>query len=222
MKNSRRFTKAQTVGFYDHFGARQDNQGFYEDVALADLITHARFDRAAAVVELGCGTGRFAELLLANHLSTSATYWGCDLSTTMFKLTEQRLLPFGRRAVIWKSTSEGQLPLPDASADRFVSTYVFDILPIDEIHFMIMEARRILTPDGLLCLVSLTNGKQAFSKLVSSLWKLIHSLKPSLVGGCRPIELQPFLPNADWEILHRGVAVGRGISSEVIIAKKRK
>lgn len=87
---------------------------------------------------------------------------------------------------------------------------------------MIAEARRILTPGGLLCLVSLTNGEQGFSKLVTMLWKLRFALKPSLVGGCRPVELQPFLPAGDWEILHRSVVVGRGISSEVIVGQNRE
>lgn len=220
MTNSRGLTKEQTIAFYDRFGAKQDRQGFYEDIALAELIQHGRFEHATRVVEFGCGTGRFALKLLADHLPPQATYWGCDVSSTMLALTAQRLLPFGERAEIWKSAGEGRLLIPDASADRFISTYVFDILAFDEIHSTIAEARRILAPDGLLCLVSLTNGEQGFSKLATALWKMVYALKPSLVGGCRPIELQPFLAEADWEILHRGVAVECGISSEVTVGRR--
>lgn len=222
MTNSRGLTQEQTIAYYDRFGAKQDWQAYYEDIALSELIRHGRFEQATRVIEFGCGTGRFAQSLLADHLSPQATYWGCDVSRTMLKLTEQRLLQFGERAEAWKYAGEGQLPIPDASADRFVSTYVFDILAYDEIDFMVAEARRMLALDGLLCLVSLTNGEQGFSKLASALWKMVYALKPSLVGGCRPIELQPLLAGVDWEVLHRGVAVGRGISSEVIIARKRE
>ena len=222
MTDLRGLTKEQTVAYYDRFGTKQDLQGFYEDVALAELIRHGGFDQAMRIVEFGCGTGRFAERLLADHLSPQATYWGCDVSPTMIKLTKQRLLLFGGQVEIWKSAGLGQLPLSEASADRFVSNYVFDILSFDEIRIMIKEACRILAPGGLLCLVSLTNGKKGFSKLVTALWKLSYSLNPSLVGGCRPIELQPFLPDTDWDILHHGVAVGRGISSEIIVGQKRK
>jgi len=222
MTHSRGLTQEQTIAYYDRFGANQDRQGFYEDIALAELVRNGRFAEATRVVEFGCGTGRFAERLLADHLPPQASYWGCDVSTAMLKLTGQRLFTFGERVEIWKSDGEGQLPLPDASADRFVSNYVFDILSFDEIHFMITEARRILAPGGLLCLVSLTKGKQGFSKLVTTLWQLCFALKPSLVGGCRPVELQPFLPAGDWEILQRSVVVGRGISSEVIVARNRR
>ena len=222
MTNSRGLTKEQTIAFYDRFGAKQDRQAYYEDIALVELVRWGRFEEATRVVEFGCGTGRFAERLLADHLPPQATYWGCDVSMTMLKLTEQRLLPFGGRVEIWKSDGEGQLPLPDASTDRFVSNYVLDILSFDEIHFTIAEAGRILTPGGLLCLVSLTNGAQGFSKLASALWKIAYALKPSLVGGCRPIELQLLLVGVDWEVLHCQVVVGRGISSEVIVAQNRR
>ena len=222
MTNSRGLTQEQTIAYYDRFGAKQDRQAYYEDIALSELIQHGRFEQATRVVEFGCGAGRFAQSLLADHLSPQATYRGCDISTTMLKLTEQRLQQFGERAETWKYTGEGQLPLPDASADRFVSTYVFDILAYDEIHFMIAEAGRILTPDGLLCLASLTNGEQGFSRLASALWKMVCALKPSRVGGCRPIELQPLLAGVDWEVLHRKVVVRRGISSEVIVAQNRR
>lgn len=222
MTNSRGFTQEQTIAYYDRFGAKQDKQGFYEDIALAELVQYGRFEEATRVVEFGCGTGRFAERLLTDHLPSHATYWGCDVSTTMLKLTEQRLIQFGERAETWKYIGEGQLPLPDASADRFVSTYVLDILSFDEIDFMIAEAGRILAPDGLLCLASLTNGAQGVPKLASALWKMVYALKPSLVGGCRPIELKPFLAGADWEVLHCKVVIGRGISSEVIVAQNKR
>ncbi|NCP88411.1 hypothetical protein GW781_00785 [bacterium] len=52
--------------FYDQLGAKQNHQGYYEDVALEDLLKHTRFDSANAVVEFGCGTGGFAEQLLTD------------------------------------------------------------------------------------------------------------------------------------------------------------
>ena len=48
----------QARAFYDRFGARQDRQAFYEDA----------FERARGVPEFGCGTGRFAEVLVAERL----------------------------------------------------------------------------------------------------------------------------------------------------------
>lgn len=213
-------TKEEVEKFYDRFGAKQDKQNYHEDVALADLLKRARFDVAHTVVEFGSGTGRFAEELLGKYLPMDATYWGCDVSTTMINLSQKRLSPFGRRATLWKSTGETSLPLPSDCAGRFVSNYVLDILSFNEIHDVIREAKRVLKKDGLLCLTGLTNGKGWFSKFWTAFWNIRFTLNLKWVGGCRPIEVHGFL-NADWEIEHYHVAAVKGISSEVIVARKR-
>jgi len=207
------------VKFYDALGARQDKTGYYEDVTLADLVRHARFEEAKSVVEFGCGTGRFAEELLANPLPSDATYWGSDVSTTMFELSRKRLARFGERVTLWQSSGESVTPLMDASVDRFVSNYVLDILSTEEIAAVLTEAKRLLKKDGLLCLTGLTHGKGLFSKLWTAFWNLRFDLNPKWVGGCRPVALLEFL--SGWDVLHRNVVVARGISSEVIVAGKR-
>jgi cyclopropane fatty-acyl-phospholipid synthase-like methyltransferase len=62
-------TRKQTKAFYDRFGSKQEKQAFYEDPAIRVLIEQAHFDKAETIVEFGCGTGRFAKCLLADHLS---------------------------------------------------------------------------------------------------------------------------------------------------------
>jgi len=212
-------TQSEVIEFYDRFGNRQDKQNYYEDVALTDLLKYARFDTAQAVVEFGCGTGRFAEQLLENHLPNDSSYWGCDISTTMIKLSEERLSNFGIRAILWKSAGESTLPLPPECADRFVSNYVLDLLSFDEIALVFGEAKRTLKKDGLLCLTGLTNGKGLFSKLWTAFWSVRFKLNLKWVGGCRPVELSKYF-DADWKIEHYHIVVARGISSEVVVARK--
>ena len=69
--------------YYDRFGRKQDSQGFYEDPALDDLIAHASLRDAQSVFEFGCGTGKLAARLLAQRLSSAASYRGCDISPVM-------------------------------------------------------------------------------------------------------------------------------------------
>lgn len=215
----RGLSPAETVKLYDAWGARQDGAGYYEDAAVAEVARFADFERARAVVEFGCGTGRFAEALLANRLPSGATYWGCDVSETMSRLSRERLSRFGARATVWTSAGEAALPLAAGCADRFVSNYVLDILSQAEIRAVIGEAARVLTPDGLLCLTGLTHGKGAVSKLWTAFWNLRFDLNPKWVGGCRPVALLEFL--GAWEVVHHAVVVARGISSEVVVARKR-
>lgn len=207
--------------FYNRFGTRQDRQGFYEDAATRELVAHAGFEKARAVFELGCGTGRFAEGLLARRLPEGAAYTGCDISSTMIDLARRRLKPFGGRVHVELTDGSLWLHRPDLAFDRFVSNYVLDLLPAEDITLLLQEAHRMLTPDGLLCLVSLTHGIAPLSRLVSQVWRHVHGWRPSLVGGCRPIELQAFVLERAWKVEYRNVVVACGIPSEILVARKR-
>jgi len=79
---------ADAERYYDRFGSRQDDQGFYEAPALDILVGYGIFEAAQAVVEFGCGTSKFADCLLRDHLSPTARYWGFDLSATMVELAQ--------------------------------------------------------------------------------------------------------------------------------------
>lgn len=204
--------------FYDSFGARQDWQAFYERPATGELIAHADFDRAHSVFELGCGTGSFAEELLAYYLVDDAAYTGVDLSSTMVGLARERLSRFGAKAHVRQSDGGYHTGLGDHTVDRFVSNYVLDLLSADDIRLVLAEAHRVLREDGLLCAVSLTYGEGLVSSLVARSWKSLHALRPSLVGGCRPLHLQDYVGPDNWRILHRKVVTGYFVPSEVLIA----
>lgn len=213
-------TKEEVRAFYDRFGALQDRQAFYEDIATNDLVRNARFEEAKTVFELGCGTGRFAADLLAHHLADIAEYEGCDLSTTMVGLARGRLAQFGPRAQVKLTDGTLRLAAPDVAFDRFVSNYVLDLLPVEEIALVLAEAHRVLTPAGRLCLVSLTHGVTPISRFVSSAWERLHRLRAGLVGGCRPIELLDLLSVRQFKVEYRNVVVSFGIPSEVLVAGK--
>ena len=207
--------------FYDRFGKRQDSQGFYEDRPVADMIAHGDFARARTTYEFGCGTGKFAESLLDNHLAADSKYHGVDISSTMIGLARKRTGRFGDRVRIVQTEGSPSIDLIDGSVDRVVSNYVLDLLSEEEIRAFLAEAHRILTPGGWLCLVSLTHGVTLTSRAIMGVWKRVHARWPGRVGGCRPISLCDFLPEEAWEILHRNVIVSFGIPSEVVVASPK-
>jgi len=213
-------TREEVRAFYNRFGALQDRQAFYEDIATRDLVAHANFEQARTVFEFGCGTGRFAADLLSHRLAENSSYTGCDLSATMVGLARGRLAQFGARAQVQSTDGTLHLAASDAAFDRFVSNYVLDLLPSNDIVLLLAEAHRVLTADGRLCLVSGTHGVTAVSRFVSSAWARLHRLRPALVGGCRPIELLDFLDEHDWEVEYRNVVIGFGIPSEVVVGRK--
>ena len=121
--------REQVKSFYNRFGNKQDWQRFYEGSAIRDLLAHGGFEKANAVFELGCGTGRFAADLLRCHLPETATYRCFDLSSTMVILAGNRLAKYGDRARVHLTDGSPKLSLPDSQFDRFISNYVLDILP---------------------------------------------------------------------------------------------
>jgi len=205
---------------YDRIGAKQDTQAFYEDVATRELIRHGEFASALAVFEFGCGTGRFAQTLLGDHLGRAATYTGVDLSPTMVGLAERRLSEFADRASVVLTDGGPPDSEPSASFDRFVSNYVFDLLSEADIAAVVSEAHRMLRPGGLLCLASLSPGHGLVSLAVIGAWSLIHRLDPRLVAGCRPIELLPFLEKGRWKTRHHRALAPYGLPCEAVVAER--
>jgi len=214
----RTLTLEETRAYYDSFGAKQDSQTFYEGPAIKKLIANSHFVRASSVFEFGCGTGRFAQELLSEHLPPDGIYQGTDISSTMIQLAAERLKSFGPRAMVSLSSTNVDIPVGDNSIDRFVSTYVFDLLPQTSAKKVLAEAHRILQAGGLLCLVSITPGTTPISRFVMDTWQWIFSQKPSIVGGCRPMKLTELLSDTLWQIRFQTVVVAWGIASEVLIA----
>ena len=118
---------------------------------------------------------------------------------------------------------DGSLPLDFAAGafDRFVASYVLDLLSPDDIRAVLAEAHRLLSPEGSLCLTSLTPGTTPLSRTVTTSWQAVWSRRPALVGGCRPLELLEHVDVRSWAIDHRAVVTSFGVSSEVIVATRR-
>lgn len=205
---------------YDRIGSRQDSQAFYEDRATELLLRHGDFGSAEAVFEFGCGTGRFALRLLAEFLPPQARYRGVDLSPTMVQLAQQRLSPHSARATVLLAEGGPPLGEPADGYDRFLSNYVFDLLSEEEIRVTLREARRMLRPGGLLCLAGLSTGVGPLSRAVAGVWGWIQAHRPSVVGGCRPIDVTSFVRGSDWNIRFHQKVVAFAITSEALVAER--
>jgi ubiquinone/menaquinone biosynthesis C-methylase UbiE len=206
---------------YDRIGRLQDTQRFYEDAATSRLARLAELDHARSVFELGCGTGRFAEAELRAALDQGARYTGVEISPRMAALARRRLAPWAPRARVELIDPPGRaLPGEDGGFDRFLAAYVFDLLSTEDARALLAEARRLLSESGLLGVVSLTHGTSTAGRLVSRTWGAVSRRWPSLLGGCRPIELSAQLGSGGWRLRHRDVVVRFGISSEVVVAER--
>jgi len=205
---------------YDRIGSLQDTQAFYEDPAVRRLVEHGEFGAARHVFELGCGTGRLAHRLLDEQLPADAHYRGIDVSPKMVSLAMARLAPFATRVEVVLGEGGPPVDEPSGAYDRFVSTYVLDLLSEDDIRAMLREAHRMLRPGGRLCLAGLTTGVGPVSRTISRAWRWLQARRPALVGGCRPVDVLPFVKASDWTILHHEKVVSFGVASEVLVARR--
>jgi ubiquinone/menaquinone biosynthesis C-methylase UbiE len=216
-------TVEQARRTYDRVGRLQDTQVFYERAVTCRLTEIGRFAQARSVVELGCGTGRFAAWLLRNSLERTAYYRGVEVSLKMATLARKRVAPWAPRAEIVLIDPPGRvLPGADGQFDRFVACYVLDLLGYAYVETVLAEARRLLAPEGLLCLVSLTHGVTRTGRVVSDAWETVSERWPASLGGCRPIELATLLDPSVWRIDHREVLTRWGVASEVLVASSAR
>ncbi len=216
--SDRYLSPAEAKRFYDRLGSAQDWQGFFENPAINEMIGHAAFDSAHSVFEFGCGTGTLAARLLQHHLPADARYAGVDISSTMVSLAQERLKPWSEHARVSQSDGLPRIQEPDRSFDRFVSTYVFDLLALDFLDQLLSEAHRVLVPGGKICLVSMTFGASPFSRAVCWGWQRLWRFRPGILGGCHPIELSDYLRSEGWKPDHQTKVTNWGITSEVFVA----
>ena len=206
--------------FYNRLGDWEDRLGAYKNPAVRELIAHARMGEARALCEFGHGPGRLAAELFGSHLPAEASYLGIDFSRTMSELAQARLAPFGDRVRLVLGTGAIEIPAAAARFDRFIATYVFDLLDQSDSRQLIAEAHRVLAAGGLLCTLNLTFGRSTASRVVSAVWTSIANRFPVAVGGCRPIRFADRLAPERWRIEHHSVVSRFGVASEITVAAK--
>jgi SAM-dependent methyltransferase len=219
-RGGRVFAHAEARGFYSRLGSWLDTQAFYENLAVSCLLDRSRFDAARSVFEFGCGTGRVAARLLESALPQQSSYTAVDVSPVMVKLTLERLRPWAGRVDVRLTDGSPAFPDEAGSYDRFLSTYVLDLLSDEDTRRLLAEARRLLSGGGLLCVASLSCQATGVARMVAKLWARLHALSPSLVGGCRPVDLPGCLPTRDWRIECCETVTSFGIASDAVVASR--
>jgi len=126
----------------------QDPDLIWEKIAIPD---------PKVLIDIGAGTGFFA--LPFSEKMTGGTVYACDISDKMLSWMADNFPEKYRGVVIPTKSEESRVPLPDGNADLVYMVNLHHEL--EEPEAMMLEAYRLLKPNGLLMIVD-WNDKAPF------------------------------------------------------------
>lgn len=124
----------------------------------------------ARVLEIGCGTGELAAMLL----NQGATVTAFDANPAMVEMARKRFenLNFKNKLTIGEMGVEGMDGLPSAFYDAVVATLVFSELSEDERRFALKHSLRVLKHGGILVIADEVVPRKAVGKLLQFLTRI--------------------------------------------------
>lgn len=164
------------------------------------------------VLDVGTGTG----LALGPLARSNSDGWtdGVDLTPAMLRHARKRLELVSHARYSLHEARATALPFPDSTFDAVFSSYLVDVLPADQLLPALQEMHRVLQPHGRLVLVYLALPQRP----VERLWVALARHLPVLLGGARPVALQPRLQKCGFQIQAHATRVQIGLRSAIVKA----
>lgn len=207
-KNEVRKTYEKMAASYDLWS------NFAETRARRRCLDLAAIKNGEYVLEVAVGTGVLFENIL--RLNPSGINEGIDMTEPMLARARERARRTGMSNYNLQIGDAYRLDYPDESFDVVVNNYMFDLIPEQDFLTILGEFKRVLKKGGRLVLVSMTWG----SRLFNTTWDWLYRFRPALLGGCRGVELKPYMEQAGFEKIYREYVSQMGFPSEVVSGEK--
>lgn len=128
---------------YDQLATVYDQRwSGYVANTLSFLKSWAQISPQASVLDIGCGTGEFEQLVLAEHPTQQML--GVDISEKMLSVAKQKCHAYPH--VSFHTASASALPFVNHSFDVIISASSFHYF--DNPQAVLAEMKRVLKPDG--------------------------------------------------------------------------
>jgi ubiquinone/menaquinone biosynthesis C-methylase UbiE len=164
------------------------------------------------VLEVAVGTGlAFRELVRANP---SGLTEGIDLTEAMLARARRKVASLPGRYRLRVGDAH-ELDFADGAFDLVVNNYMFDLLPEVDFVPVLRELHRVLAPGGRLVVVNMATSTRTRHRF----YEWVYRLHPSLLGGCRGVELAPFVREAGFFDVHTERLTQLGFASELVTAR---
>jgi len=185
-----------------------------ESKARQRCLEMADIKNGESVLEVAVGTGILFEKIL--ELNPTGRNEGIDLSEQMLSRARERVHRSGVSDYVLKVGDAYRLQYHDNSFDLVLNNYMFDLIPEKDFGVILSEFKRVLRKGGRVVLVNMTKGSHWFD----AAWERFYKISPSLLGGCRGIELIPYIEKVGFEKIRREYLVQMLLPSEVIYSMK--
>jgi ubiquinone/menaquinone biosynthesis C-methylase UbiE len=210
-----RVSQNKIASVYDSVAPIYDIWGkLTESHARKRAIELAEVKDGQTILEVAVGTGlAFYEIVKRNPNGTNT---GVDLSKGMLEKAKKRVSHLSEANYSLGIGTAFDLNAEDESTDTLVNSYMFDLIPFEDMDKIIIEFRRVLKKDGKLILVNMTEGERLGSKI----YDFIYNISPKTMGGCRGVKLADKLQLHGFKVESREYFQQMLFPSEVILAYK--
>ena len=180
------------------------------------LVDAAALRPGHSVLDLGCGTGTLA--IMVKQREPGADVTGLDADPQILELARRKADETGL-AIGFDEGLATELPYPDGSYDRVVSTLFFHHLSSGDKRECLAEIRRVLRPGGELHLADFTApadlGQAVFSWQVR-LFDGVERTRENFTG-----ELPSVVAGAGYSEVHEGRRLRTALGTLVLLSARR-
>ncbi len=207
-ESSVRDSYSKVAWFYNVWSRLTESKAAQKVLELAEIRDGER------ILEVAVGTGLvFAEVVRRNKNGVTD---GVDVSPSMLRRAERLMKGYSEEHYHLHVGNAYKLPFDSSTFDLVINNFMLDLLPEDDFIAVLSEFRRVVKPGGCVVLSTMTFGKSWYNKI----WHWIAKHFPSLLTGCRPVTMTPYLLRAGFESIASVYVSQNTFPSEVLRAKK--
>jgi len=164
------------------------------------------------ILDVAVGTGRLFNRIVKRN--PNGRNIGIDISKGMLAKAKSLLSKQPSSNYELEIGSAFDITMDNHSVDILFNNYMFDLVPFDQMDIIIDEFYRVLKPGGQLVLVNMTKKE----RLGAGLYERIYRISPTLMGGCRGVQMFDLLTENGFKVEIREYIQQMLFPSEVIIA----
>jgi len=153
--------------------------GMREQTFKRHLIQQAHIQPGMRVLDLGCGTGTLAILIKQTH--PKANVVGLDGDQVVLEIARSKANQAGVNITLDHGMAF-QLPYPDNSFDRVLSSLVFHHLTTENKQRTMQEIYRILRAGGELHMVDFGKPRSIYAQLISLVMGRLEEATDNIQG----------------------------------------